>query len=98
MKDRNIAELTFRQNHYQSPNWEFVSSWNKVEGIIPTDYKERLDNFITPLVNRIFDRDNLGTNRIDTIGERDFTTPIAISEDLSRFSAWEKNAKTFSMG
>ena len=30
--------------------------------------EERLDNFITRLVIRIFDRDNLGTNRIDTIG------------------------------
>ena len=46
MKDRNIAELTFRQNHFQSPDWRFASLWNKIEGIIPADYKEKLDNFI----------------------------------------------------
>jgi hypothetical protein len=46
MKDRNIVELGFRQDHYQSPNWHFFSGYNKLGGIIPTDYKERLDNFI----------------------------------------------------
>jgi hypothetical protein len=46
MKDRNIAELAFQQNHFQSPDWQFASLWNKIEGIIPADYKEKLDNFI----------------------------------------------------
>jgi hypothetical protein len=46
MKDRNTVGLRFQQSHYQSPTHHFSTAWNKLGGVIPADYKERLDNFI----------------------------------------------------
>ena len=46
MKDRNTVELRFNQAYHQSSTWGFGTAYNRVRGIIPIDYKEKLDNFI----------------------------------------------------
>jgi hypothetical protein len=44
MKDRNTVELRFHHQH--SGGYKFSTNYNKLGGILPADYKERLDNFI----------------------------------------------------
>jgi len=47
MKDRNIVELRFRQDG--RPGYRFNTAYNKVAGVISTDYKDKLAAFINNL-------------------------------------------------
>jgi hypothetical protein len=44
MKDRNTVELRFYNQHRDG--YKFSTAYNKLGGIIPADYKEKLDSFI----------------------------------------------------
>lgn len=47
MKDRNTVELRFQYNQRQGSY--FSTSWNRTAGILPVDYKNRLEDFINNL-------------------------------------------------